>query len=233
MSKVRNVVADSRAGDRRSLRVIAYETLKQQIQTLELEPGTVASDVELASRLGMSRTPVREAITLLERDFLVTRDPNRGVLIRKLSTDEIMHILNMREALDGMAARLASKQMDAAHLDALQAEFETARQRTGGLQPQHHAELSRQLHSAIVSATGNPFLGSTLQTLMGAFEQSRQYSWRTWNHSRQAATISERRYEEHLAIIAAIRSRNPDAAEAAARSHVVNALRDTLNLLMR
>jgi DNA-binding GntR family transcriptional regulator len=220
-------------GESRSLRLIAYEALRQQIQNLELEPGRITSDSELARRLGMSRTPVREALALLERDFLVTRIPNQGVLIRELSTDEIVHLLNMREALDGMAARLAIRHMEEQALDRLKAAFEEARSGAGGIQPPRHAALSRELHSSIIAATGNPFLESASSTLIGAFERSRQHGWRTWSRSADAEAISARRYAEHLAIIAAIRSRDPDAAEAAARSHVSNALRDTLGLLLR
>lgn len=219
----------------RSLRLVAYEALRQQIQNLELEPGSVTSDSELARRLGMSRTPVREALALLERDFLVKRSPNQGVLIRELSTDEIVHLLNMREALDGMAARLAVRRMDEAELERLQRAFEEARlgADSDGIHPKRHAELSRELHSAIIKATQNPFLESTSETLIGAFERSRQHGWRVWTRSADVKAISARRYEEHLAIIAAIRRRDPDAAEAAARAHVANALRDTLGLLMR
>jgi DNA-binding GntR family transcriptional regulator len=163
----------------------------------------------------------------------VTRIPNQGVLIRELSTDEIVHILNMREALDGMAARLAVARMEERELDRLQAAFEEAGSRKGGLQPQRHAALSRELHSVIIASTGNPFLESASATLRGAFERSRQHGWRTWSRATDAESISERRYAEHLAIIAAIRSRDPDAAETAARAHVSNALRDTLALLLR
>jgi DNA-binding GntR family transcriptional regulator len=84
-----------------------------------------------------------------------------------------------------------------------------------------------------MSATGNPFIESASETLTGAFERSRQHGWRIWTRSTDAANISERRYREHLAIIAAVRSRDPDAAELAARTHVANACRDILKLLLR
>jgi DNA-binding GntR family transcriptional regulator len=135
VSEAVTLVPEWDAGPGRSLRMVAYQALKQQIQNLELEPGRVTSDSELARRLGMSRTPVREAVALLERDFLVTRIPNQGVLIRELSTDEIIHILNMREALDGMAARLAVARIEEAALDRLQAAFEEAGRNEGGFHP--------------------------------------------------------------------------------------------------
>lgn len=220
-------------GAGRSLRAIAYDALKQQIQTLELEPGRVTSDSELARRLGMSRTPVREALTLLERDLLVTRIPNQGVIVREITTDEVVHLLNMREALDGMAARLAVARIEDKVLDDLQHAFEEAAGMKGGLRPQRHAALSSELHATIIGATGNPFLKSTSQTLRGAFERSRQHGWRTWSRAEDADKISDSRYAEHLAIITALRRRDPDAAEIAARAHVTNALRDILKVLLR
>jgi len=221
------------AGKGRSLRAVAYDSLKLQIQSFELEPGRVTSDSELARRLAMSRTPVREALTLLERDLLVTRIPNQGVVIREITTDELVHLLNMREALDGMAARLAVARIEDRVLDTLQRSFEEAASMEGGLRPQRHAALSSELHSTIVEATGNPFLKSTSQTLRAAFEQSRQQGWRTWSHAADADRISDSRYHEHLAIIEALRRRNPDAAEIVARAHVTNALRDILKVLLR
>ncbi|MBS0222746.1 MAG: GntR family transcriptional regulator [Proteobacteria bacterium] len=219
-------------GGGKALRTVAYEALRQQIQALDLEPGFVTSDSELARRLGMSRTPVREALTLLERDFLVTRIPNHGVRIREITTDEIVHILNMREALDGMAAHLAATRIDDKVLDHFQRAFEEAAAQDGGIQPKQHARLSQELHSTIIVATGNPFLQSTSQTLRGIFERSRQHGWRTWNRTADARSISDNRYAEHLAIIAALRRRDPEAAEAAARVHVTNGLRDILKALL-
>jgi DNA-binding FadR family transcriptional regulator len=139
----------------------------------------------------------------------------------------------MREALDGMAARLAVRRIEDRLLDQLQGAFEEAAGQEGGLKPQRHALLSRDLHSAIIAATGNPFLESTSQTLRGAFERSRQHGWRTWSRAADADEISASRYREHLAIIEALRRRDPDAAELAARVHVTNALQDILKLLLR
>lgn len=213
--------------------MLAYEELKRRIQGRELEPGRMTTDSELSRQLKMSRTPVREALTMLESDYLVKRIPNQGVLIRDLSIDEIIHVLNMREAIDGMAARLSAGRMDSAILDDLQSRFEALRCDSGPSSTDEHAALSRRLHAAVIAATGNAYLQSASETLRGVFERTRQHGWRIWAHSDDNEAISTRRCDEHLAIIASIKQKDPEAAERAARLHVSNALRDMLNLLGR
>lgn len=217
----------------RSLKMLAYEELKRRIQGRELEPGQMTTDSELSRQLKMSRTPVREALTMLERDYLVTRIPNQGVLIRDFSIDEIIHVLNMREAIDGMAARLSAGRMNAAILDELQTEFEELKHNKGPSSTEKHAALSRRLHGAIIEATCNTYLQSASETLRGVFERTRQHGWRIWAHSEDNEAISARRCDEHLAIIESIKQKDPEAAERAARLHVATALRDMLKLLAR
>lgn len=212
---------------RPSLREEAYKALKEAIQKLTLEPGRITSDSELARLLGMSRTPVREALTLLERDLLVTRIPGHGVLIRSLTVDELVHVMQMREALDGMAARLAAGKFEQSRLILLEQDFEkmAAASRHSS---EDHSALSTRLHTEILRAAGNPFLESASSVLMASFERTRQHSWRLWNATRNAQEIAARRYQEHMEIIAALKARDPRRAEKAARAHVVTGLKDVL-----
>jgi GntR family transcriptional regulator, rspAB operon transcriptional repressor len=219
-------------GNRPSLRQAAYEKLKDAIQRLQLEPGKVTSDSELARLLGMSRTPVREALTLLERDLLVTRIPNQGVLIRSLTIDEVVHIMQMREALDGMAARLAADRIGEDLLSALESDFEGMMKASMSSSDLHSA-LSKRLHTEILKAAGNPFLQSASEVLTSSFDRTRQHSWRIWNSARDAQKIALRRYREHMEIIAALKARDPRRAEKAARAHVVSGLSDILKSVTR
>lgn len=216
--------------NRQSMREEAYERLKDAIQRLELEPGSVMSDSELARRLGMSRTPVREALALLEKDLLVARVPNRGVVIRSLTIDEVIHVMQMREALDGMAARLAAAHISLEVLDELKRDFEDM-MHTSGYSSEQHSALSKRLHIAITQAAGNPFLESASDTLMSSFERTRQHSWRVWNSARDAERMAKRRYDEHLEIIDALRQRDARRAERAARKHVMTGLQDVLKAM--
>lgn len=208
----------------------AYERLKDAIQRLELEPGSAMSDSELARRLGMSRTPVREALALLEKDLLITRVPNRGVVIRSLTIDEVIHVMQMREALDGMAARLAATHISLDALDSLKSDFE-AMMRSSGYSSEMHSALSKRLHTEIMKAAGNPFLERASNTLTSLFERTRQHSWRIWNAARDAEKMAKRRYDEHMEIIEALRQRDGRRAEKAARKHVMTGLRDILKAM--
>lgn len=218
--------------DRPSRREEAYAKLKEAIQQMQLEPGRVTSDSELARMLGMSRTPVREALTLLERELLVTRVPNHGVLIRTLTIDELIHVMQMREALDGMAARLAAERIAMPLLIELEDAF-TAMMQGEQHSSDTHSALSKRLHSEILKAAGNPFLESASEVLMTSFERTRQHSWRVWNAARDAQKIAVRRYEEHIEIVQALKARDPRSAEKAARAHVVSGLKDLLTLLTK
>lgn len=215
---------------RQPMRDEAYSRLKDAIQRLVLEPGSVMSDSDLARRLGMSRTPVREALALLEKDLLVTRVPNRGVVIRSLTIDEVIQVMQMREALDGMAARLAATRIPLEALDELKRDFEEM-MRAPGYLSEKHSELSKRLHAAIMYAAGNSFLESASDMLNSSFERTRQHSWRVWNSARDAGRMAKRRYDEHMTIIDALRRRDSQRAEKAARKHVVTGLKDVLKAM--
>ena len=215
---------------RPSLRQEAYDKLKGAIQRLELEPGTITSDSELSRMLGMSRTPVREALALLERDLLVTRHPNQGVLVRSLTIDEVIHLMQMREAMDGMAARLAADRIGLPLLADLENKFEEMMRTLQHCSEQHSA-LSRRLHTSVLEAAGNPFLQQASEMLTSSFDRTRQHSWRIWNSAKDAQKIGVRRYREHMEILAALKARDPRRAEKAARAHVVSGLRDILKVV--
>lgn len=93
----------------RPLREIVYEELKRQIMIGEIAPGTRMMEVELAEEMGVSRTPVREAIRKLEKEGLVTIEPRRGAYASDISVKDMLDVMEVREYLDGMAAAKASQ----------------------------------------------------------------------------------------------------------------------------
>lgn len=95
----------------RPLREIVYEELKRQILTGEIAPGTRMMEVELADEMGVSRTPVREAIRKLEKEGLVTIEPRRGAYAADISIKDILDVLEVRQDLEGMAAALAAQKI--------------------------------------------------------------------------------------------------------------------------
>lgn len=97
------------------------ERIRSAILHGDLEPGEKLNEQDLASEFEVSRTPIREAIRQLEAERLVTRTPFVGVVVRRLQPAEVLELLEIREVLEGLVARLATKNMDSVHLQKLQA----------------------------------------------------------------------------------------------------------------
>ena len=95
----------------RPLREIVYEELKMQILTGKIVPGTRLMEVELAADMGVSRTPIREAIRKLEKEGLVTIEPRRGAYASQISVKDMVDILEVRQDMEGLAAYFASSRM--------------------------------------------------------------------------------------------------------------------------
>ena len=95
----------------RPLREIVYEELKMQILTGKITPGTRMMEVELAEDMGVSRTPIREAIRKLEKEGLVTIEPRRGAYASQISVKDMVDILEVRQDMEGLAAFFAASRM--------------------------------------------------------------------------------------------------------------------------
>ena len=95
------------AAENVSLREAVYQTLRRAILTNRLKPGERLMELRLAAELGVSRTPVREAIQLLEREFLVGREPRRGMVVAQITLKQLRDVLELRSMLEELAVRLA------------------------------------------------------------------------------------------------------------------------------
>ena len=96
----------------RPLREIVYEELKMQILTGKIVPGTRMMEVELAEDMGVSRTPIREAIRKLEKEGLVTIEPRKGAYASQISVKDMVDILEVRQDMEGLAAFFAASRMN-------------------------------------------------------------------------------------------------------------------------
>ena len=103
----------------RPLREIVYEELREGILTGAIKPGTRMMEVDLAEEMGVSRTPVREAIRKLEKEGLVTIRPRKGAYASDISVKSMMDILEVRSNLEGLAAYLAAERMSPEKKEAL------------------------------------------------------------------------------------------------------------------
>lgn len=189
---------------------VIYNRLLDEIRSGELLPGTRLREVEIAERLGASRTPVREAIRLLESDGLVAHVPRLGATIRTLDYPEIMELYEMRTVIEGTTARLAARAASPVEIDALVAlndEFGQARdERTA-------AALNRQFHEMLLNAARNRFLVRAVDSL----QKSMLILGPTtlMEPSRVADA-----HAEHRAILEALAARDGHRAEAEMRAHI-------------
>lgn len=192
----------------------AYRRLLDEIRLGTLAQGTRLRETELADRLGISRTPVREAIRQLEADGLVAHLPRLGATIRSLDYAEVIELYEMRAVLEGTAARLAARaasDIELAELAALNGELATA---PAGVQSQ---DLNRQFHRTLNAAARNRFLLKSISALqktlmiLGPTTLS--------DPARAADAVAE-----HAHVLAALQRRDGPAAETAMRAHIEAAL---------
>lgn len=202
----------------------AYQQMREAILQGEYEPGSPLFEVHLATKMGMSRTPVREALKVLARDGLVDVVPSRGYFVPRRSMDDLRELFELREALEGMAARYAAQRVTTAEL----AELEALCVRYAGEQDwAQWAQVGTAFHNLLVRAARNDRLTAMLDSLKGQIVLSRRSALQADSQRRDAAI------REHRAILDAVRSHDPDAAETAGREHVRLSYEATLSSYRR
>jgi DNA-binding GntR family transcriptional regulator len=143
----------------------AAERLRALIIEGDLPPGARLNERELSERLGVSRTPLREAFRMLAGDGLLVQLPNRGAQVVALSRDDVRHAFELMAVLEGLAGELAAARVtddDLAELHTLQAEMEAAHGRRD--LPAYYA-INRAIHDRLSAIAGNPILAHTYRTL--------------------------------------------------------------------
>lgn len=192
----------------------AYRRLLAEIRAGQLLPGARLRETELAERLGISRTPVREAIRQLEADGLVTHQARQGATIRNLDYAEVIELYEMRSVLEGTAARLAARMAQRVELRELTEINEALAAAEPGTAAQ---ELNRQFHRTLLDAARNRFLVKTMSALQKTLLILGPTTLGETERHESAAI-------EHRAVIDAIAAHDGDRAEAAMRAHVEAAL---------
>ncbi len=193
----------------------AYRRLLDEIRRGDLPPGARLRETDLAERLGISRTPVREAIRMLEADDLVIHQPRQGATVRRLGHGEVVELYEMRAVLEGTAARLAARGASMVEIEELAALNEAM---SAAPTPVAARDLNRQFHHALRQAARNRFLGRS----MAAIQKTLLILGPTTltDPARAAEVVAE-----HAAILTALAGRDGPRAEAAMRAHIEAALK--------
>lgn len=200
------------------LRDVVFNTLRRAILNGTLKPGERLMEVHLANKLGVSRTPIREAIRKLELEGLVVMLPRKGAEVAKISEKSLQDVLEVRRALDVLIAELACDRITPEQQEMLKEAHLYFEKVTKEAQTEDAAKLAKAdvaFHDIIMEATGNSRLKSLVNNLA---EQMYRYRFVYL----QDESIHANLVTEHEAIYKAIISKDKDAAAKAARVHIDN-----------
>jgi DNA-binding GntR family transcriptional regulator len=200
-----------------SLRALAYDTLKRAITEMDIYgqlEDIRLDERQLSQKLGVSRTPIREALTLLEQEGFVRAVPRRGIYVVRKSKKEIIEMIVVWAALESMAARLAAKNATDEQIEALAELFDEFKDEPPSDHMNEYSEANIRFHQAILRLGGNNLVVEMTQNLFIHIRAIRTVSLRQDN--RAARSIAE-----HLKIIGALKARDPDLAEKLVREHTL------------
>jgi len=189
------------------------QALRERIYAGVYAPGVTLRQERVAAEFGISRTPLREAFRVLERDGLVVNKPGSGVRVATADLPKLLDAYAVREAMDGVAARNAAERATQAEIKQLTRHLVQQRKVVENWNPSAYSQSNVEFHLAVMQAAGNaslaplvPLLHMTSQVFAPAFALS----------SERARTA----VAEHGEILDAIQKRDPDTAERVARAHI-------------
>ena len=203
--------------DRYSLRGRVYESIREDILSGKYEQNTELKETAIGTELGVSRTPVREALRQLELEGLVTIIPNRGAYVNAITAKDVKDIYNIRSTLEGLCARWGAEQVTKEQLDSMEeiiclTEYHTEKNNYEKLH-----ELDNLFHEQLYEASNSRILQHVLSDLHDYVKRVRKATIAFQNRSVKST-------QEHRAIFEAIRDKRPDLAEELARQHISRAI---------
>lgn len=184
-------------------KMVAYAAIKDDILRGGLAPGAPISEAERAAALGISRTPVREALQMLAAEGLVEIFPKRGTLVARLSARDVRESFELREAVEAACARLAAERRTDEDLAAMRRALHGA--------PSY--QRGATFHRAVVAASGNRYLRQVFESTSGRIDLASRLAAR-------AAVSSHHPSSTHEAVFTAIEAKDGPAAEEAMRRHL-------------
>lgn len=198
-----------------------YSQLKAMILDQNLKPGSKIYQEKLADELGISRTPLVNALKKLEQEHLIIAVPRRGFYARHFSKEEMINIFELREVLEGLAARRAAIRISENQIQKLRNFFKDFKTFEDNGSLEKYAKEDRRFHNYLIKIGGDDLLSSILET----------YSVITFSYlvGFRGGLVRPPRetIQEHLSIIEAIAKKNPEIAESTVRLHFKNS-RDKL-----
>jgi DNA-binding GntR family transcriptional regulator len=198
-----------------SLATLAQQELERRIISGEIAAGTKLNEVEIASALGVSRGPVREAFSALSQAGLVRVEKNRGVFVRQVSLEEANEFYEVRAALEGLIGKLAARRIAIDEIEQLRAVVRRMHMTQKSRRADEYFVLNVEFHDLLARAARNNAL---LANYRGVVNQLDLYRRATISRGQENIPLST---QEHEAIVEAVAARDEQRAEALLTEHVL------------
>ncbi|MDD6037489.1 MAG: GntR family transcriptional regulator [bacterium] len=206
------------------LRDVVFHTLREAILRGDLLPGERLMEIQLASRLGVSRTPIREAIHMLEKEGLAIIIPRRGALVAGMTEKDMRDVLEIREALEELSVQVACDKITPEQIALLKENMIKFEESLKSEDLRTMAKADEEFHDVIYQATDNPKLVNMLNNLREPMYRYRaEYLKKPENHEQLLA--------EHEAIYEGICKKDKPAVTEVIRKHIDNQVAAVLHMI--
>jgi len=202
-----------------------YEEIRAEILSGVYKPGQPLPEIPLATKHGIKRTRIRQIIQELERDALVDRIPTKGAFVKSITPKDLQELFEMREALEGMAARLAARKRQEEGLARIIGLFEECKNRSGSTDLENKVKIGEQLHQFILASCGNDRIVSTMEPL-------KMQIMRIWKTGFDIPDRVNKAFKEHIEILTALKEKNGEMAERKMKEHLSNAFKDYIKIMV-
>ncbi len=202
-----------------SLKDRAYAAIKEAVLSLKLKPGEPLVETELAEQLGISKTPVRDALQELEREGFVTRVLFKGTYVTEVTPKDVQEVFQLRAVLEGLAARLATPLFTPEDWDQGERLISAAEAALAQGDRELCSQLGKQFHDLIIQKADNQRLPPIIHNLDDHLQRFRRMS-------DQISGRLEKSVQEHRRVLEALRQRDHNLAEQAMRGHLHSVLQD-------
>ena len=198
-----------------------YRALKTEIIKGSLKPGTKLSEGKIAEQMGVSRTPVREALKELAAEGFVKMNPNQAVVVSNASVEDVQEVLQIRGVLEGLAARLATKMISEEEIKELETYQKQMEYYTKKDDVLAFSEMDAEFHELILNVCGNNRL---IQIRKNLSDQAHRY------RIRSLSVPGRLKYslKEHQEIVEALKRKNAEQADRLSQKHIENVLANIL-----
>ncbi|SHE76340.1 GntR family transcriptional regulator [Alkalibacter saccharofermentans] len=204
------------------LKDLAYKSIKDKILKCELVPGSIISEAAIVLELGISRTPIREALLRLSQENFVTIYPRKGIIVSQITVKDIHEVFQIREIVEPEIAKMACKNMSKEFLLDLKRRFDEIPFNLDGSQANEYFDLDIEFHKYIISCGNNSKLTEFTDKIFDLDYRIRVMS------TLEIDDVEKRSKPEHFEIIDALIEQDLDKIEKSIRIHLKNAHKQAL-----